>query len=1090
MTGPVVFLLAGQGSQHYQMASQLYRDEPVFRAELDRLDAIVAELSGRSVVQELYGAGKFTDEFNDTLLTHPAIVMVELALVELLRADGIEPDILLGSSLGEFTAAAVAGVLTVPECLELVVGQARSLEGLPPGGMLAILADPGLYERVPELREGTDLAARNGPGHFVVSGAEEQLVAAEVALSRADVPCQRVAVEHAFHSRLLDSRRQAFDDAVSRLVFRRPRVTLVSCATGDVIAQPDPEHYWQVVSGPIEFEKAVRGLESRGAHRYVDVGPSGTLHNLTAALLGPERGRSYPLLSVVGQDDRLLATVREQLRPHPTSPPAAAGPRRSLAKEKTPMKVYGFPGQGSQSQGMGADLFDRFPDHVGTADAVLGYSIRELCERNPEGRLRQTQYTQPALYTVSALAYLAHVDDDPVPPDFVVGHSLGEYAALFAAGVVDFETGLRLVARRGELMAQAPAGGMAAVVGCDLSTIEHIVSEIDDLYIANVNAADQVVLSGSDTAIDTAKPLAEQAGARFGRLRVGGALHSPFVSAAAEEFGRFARTFELVEPRVPVIANVDARPHDRATMVERLTRQIDSPVRWLDTVRYLLALGEVDFVELGPGRVLRKLVAKIREQETVREPQTRPRETARPAEDAAVPEVSTPSASSSPHRGEPAHAVSVSQATTAAAAADAPAPAAGAGASFRRRYGLDHACVAGSLYGAVSGVDMVTCLARAGVLAFYGAGGTGLGQVEEDLGKIGADLSGSRPFGANLPYSYGDHERELALVDLYRRLGVDTVEASGHLEISPGVVKFRLTGGSVIAKVSRSDIARQFLEPASPEIVRYLHENGHLSDDEAARAETLPVARDVVVEAGSGWLSGAATLPTLLPSVVRLRDAMQAYAEPVHVGAAGGLGTPEAVAGAFFMGADFVLTGSINQCTVEAATSPVAKDILAGLSVHDVDTAPWPDLFELGGRNTVVRKGLFYPARASKLYELWRAHDRFTDIDAATRDQIERNYLRRPFTDVLADVGASGDAKQDMAEVFRTYLSGGLASAWEGDPGRRVDYHLPCGPAMGAFNDWARGTPFEDWRARNVDTVTVELLRAAGALLDHHGMSR
>ncbi|MBO8191103.1 ACP S-malonyltransferase [Streptomyces oryzae] len=1223
MSTPTVFMFSGQGSQHFRMGETLYHQEPVFRAELERLDTMVAELLGQSVVARLYRGGRVGEPFVDTLVTHPAIVMIELAAVELLRADGIVPDLLLGSSLGEFTSAAVSGVLTVPECLRLVVAQARALEGLPPGGMLAVLADPGLHQRMPVLRDHTDLAARNGPEHFVLSGAEDALMAAEAALREAEVPCQRVAVEYAFHSRLLDDRRTACRELLDGLQLRRPRIPLVSCATGERVAHPTPEHYWQVVSGPIEFERAVRGLERTGPHRYLDLGPSGTLHNLTAALLGPARGRSYPLLSMFGHDGQLLEKVRETFRPAPATEPAptAASSLSSPASASSPaspssssspsspsaegapmkvMKVYGFPGQGSQSQGMGAELFDRFPAEVAAADAVLGYSVRELCEHNPQGRLRQTEYTQPALYTVSALSYLARLAEDPVEPDYLVGHSLGEYAALFAAGVFDFETGLRLVARRGELMGQVATGSMAAVVGCDLATVESMIAGIDDVYIANINAADQIVLAGTDSGLDAVKPPAEAAGARYGRLRVGGALHSPFVSPAAEEFGRFLRTLPLAEPRIPVLANYDARPHDAEGLVHRLTRQMDSPVRWLDSVRYLLDRGDFEFTELGPGRVLRNLVAKIRKQAesdagapseperagvaagagpvglgpvaasagaSAPEPAVQAR-VSEPVGAAPSPEpvvaapateqVGAPSAlapaQAAPASGSqvmtavaapaggvpvaaPAGAVAAPESTGAARdfepviAAPVPEPASpardsgpvatasaphsasdgpaavpgGAGgwsapadeggaelpdigaASFRERYGLRHACLAGSMYGGVSGLELLSRLAKAGGMGFYGAGGLTLAEVETGLGKVVAELGRDNPFGAALPYCQSDPESELALADLYLRLGVRAVEASGHLEITPALVKFRLKGGSVLAKVNRADLAEQLLTPAPADLVRHLRDHGHLSAEEAARAGATPVATDVVVEAGSGWLSSPATVATVLPSVLRLRDRLVTGTERVHVGAAGGIGTPEAAAAALFMGAEFLLTGSINQCTVEAATSPQVKDILASLSVHDVDSAPWPEMFEMGVQNTVVRKGLFYPAKATKLHELWRAHDRFQDLDPAVRDEIEQRYLRRPFADVLAEVGESGSPKQDMAAVFRTYLTQGLALARDGDAGRKVDYHIPCGPAMGAFNDWVRGTALEPWQRRNVDTITEQLLSGAAKLLDERG---
>ncbi|MER5704376.1 ACP S-malonyltransferase [Micromonospora sp. NPDC002296] len=1081
MSAPTVFLFSGQGSQQYRMGAQLYREEPVFRAEMDRFDAMVAELCGQSVLARLYHGGRAGEPFTDTLVTHPAIVMVELAMVELLRADGIVADLMLGASLGEFTAAAASGVLTVEECLRLVVAQARALEGLPPGGMLAVLADPGLHQRMPQLREHTDLAARNGPEHFVISGAEEDLVAAEAALRAAEVPCQRVAVEHAFHSRLLDSRREACRGLLDGLVLREPRIPIFSCATGVQVRQPTPEHYWQVVSGPIEFERAIRGLEATGPHRYVDLGPSGTLHNLTAALLGPARSRSYPLLSVFGHDCRLLADVRTAFRPSTTTPTSVAA-----TAEGVRMKVYGFPGQGSQAQGMGADLFDRFPAQVAAADAVLGYSVRELCERNPQGRLRQTEYTQPALYTVSALSYLARLEDDPVAPDYLVGHSLGEYAALFAAGVFDFETGLRLVARRGELMGQAAVGAMAAVVGCDLSTVESLIAGIDGVSVANINAVDQVVLAGPDGGIDAVKPLVEAAGGRYVRLRVSGALHSPFVSGAAEEFGRFLHTVQLAPPRIPVIANVDAQPHDAEGMRTRLTRQIDSPVRWLDMMRHLMDRGEFEFVELGPGRVLRNLVAKIRQRaadeqaavastETVAPPPATV--TVAPAQPAVMDALAPEQPAATP--AQPAE----DGAPPASVAAGRPEDAELGAATFRARYGLRHACVAGSMYGAVSGVDLLSRLSRAGGMGFYGAGGCTLAEVEDGVGKVVAELGRNSQFGANLPYHPGDPGRELALVELYLRLGVGVIEASGYLEITPALVMFRLKGGSVLAKVNRSDLAEQMLSPAPADVVRHLRDHGHVTADEAARAAALPVATDVVVEAGSGWLTGPATTATLLPSVLRLRDRLAIGPERVHVGAAGGISTPEAAGAALLMGAEFLLTGSINQCTVEAATSPLAKDILQSLSVHDVDVAPWAEMFELGAKNTVARKGLFYPARAMKLYELWRAHDRYTDIDPATRDQIERRYLLRPFAEVLAEVGGTANPKEDMAAVFRAYLTQGLALARAGEPGRRVDYHIPCGPAMGAFNDWVRGTELEPWQRRNVDTITEHLLTATAKLL-------
>ncbi len=677
-----------------------------------------------------------------------------------------------------------------------------------------------------------------------------------------------------------------------------------------------------------------------------------------------------------------------------------------------------------------------------------------------------------------------------------------------------------MVARRGELMGQVATGSMAAVVGCDLPAVESLIAGIDDVHIANINAADQIVLAGSDSGLDAVKPLAEAAGARYGRLRGwGGALHSPFVSEAAEEFGRFLTGLPLKEPRIPVIANVDARPHDAAGLVHRLTRQMDHPVRWLDSVRYLRQRGPFEFVELGPGRVLRNLVARIEKQASAEAPVAEA-PVAVPSPAVPSPAAPPPPPAAPPPAGPSADARSAgpAQAPGSAGGPDAPAPQpagpafaaparapepAGAAApgpsgtgpavafsgagraaehgrvggpgrdhgvhrSRRRlvprtlRYGLRHACVAGSMYGGVSGPELLSRLAKSGGMGFYGAGGLTPAEVESGLGTVVAGLGRDNPYGAALPYQQADPEREMALAELYLRLGVRVVEASGHLEITPALVKFRLKGGAVLAKVNRTDLAEQLLSPAPADVVRHLREHGHLTEEEAAGAGSIPVATDLVVEAGAGWLSSPASVATVLPSVLRLRDRLSAGArQRVHVGAAGGIGTPEAAAAALFMGAEFLLTGSVNQCTVEAATSPHTKDILQSLSVHDVDDAPWPEMFELGVRNTVVRKGVFYPAKAAKLHQLWRAHDRWQDIDSGTRDEIERRYLRRPFAEVLAEVGPGGSPKQDMAAVFRSYLVQGLALARQGDATRKVDYHIPCGPAMGAFNDWVRGTELE-----------------------------
>ncbi|MFJ4683025.1 ACP S-malonyltransferase [Streptomyces sp. NPDC088789] len=273
-----------------------------------------------------------------------------------------------------------------------------------------------------------------------------------------------------------------------------------------------------------------------------------------------------------------------------------------------------FPGQGSQHKGMGAQLFAAFPEPVAEADEILGYSVEELCRENTDGLLQATEFTQPALYVVNALSLLAHRRDGGPEPDFVAGHSLGEYNALHAAGVFDFATGLRLVAKRGELMARVADGGMAAVVGLTAEQVEEVLGApgLGNLSIANYNNPTQIVVAGPREDVERARSAFEDAGAGlYTVLRVSGAFHSPYMSDLRDEFADHVRTFTLRSPALPVISNVTARPYDD-DVAGALISQLDHPVRWTDTVRHLLAQGVTDIEPLGPGRALRGLIQATR----------------------------------------------------------------------------------------------------------------------------------------------------------------------------------------------------------------------------------------------------------------------------------------------------------------------------------------------------------------------------------------------------------------------------------------------------------------------------------------------
>ncbi len=273
-----------------------------------------------------------------------------------------------------------------------------------------------------------------------------------------------------------------------------------------------------------------------------------------------------------------------------------------------------FPGQGSQSIGMGAELFDRYPDLVAEADSILGYSIKTLCLENPDGILSRTDYTQPALYIVNVLSYHAKVEDDKVTPDFVIGHSLGEYDALYAAGGFDFATGLKLVQKRGTLMNAATGGGMAAILGMSGAAVAAALAEIgaDSIDVANFNSPGQTVISGPKAEIETFAPQMKEKGAkRVVILPVSGAFHSRYMKPAAEEFEAFLAGFSFNGLKIPCIANCSAQPYADDSIPSNLVKQIYSSVRWVDTVKGLRDQGADTFVEIGPGTVLTGLARQI-----------------------------------------------------------------------------------------------------------------------------------------------------------------------------------------------------------------------------------------------------------------------------------------------------------------------------------------------------------------------------------------------------------------------------------------------------------------------------------------------
>lgn len=427
--------------------------------------------------------------------------------------------------------------------------------------------------------------------------------------------------------------------------------------------------------------------------------------------------------------------------------------------------------------------------------------------------------------------------------------------------------------------------------------------------------------------------------------------------------------------------------------------------------------------------------------------------------------------------------------------------------SFRRDHTLRFAYVAGAMANGIASEELVEAMATHGMLGFYGAAGQDPARVEAAIDRLQRNL-GDLPHGFNLIHSPNEPALEAAVAALYLKRGVRRVEASAYLDLTLPVLRYRYSGihraadgtirtpNHVMAKISRLEVARKFMAPPPAKLLAALVQEGTLTPEQALLAEKVPVAVDVTAEADSGGHTDNQPALTLFPSIMSLRDEMQAaHGHPLRVGAAGGIATPVSAAAAFAMGAAYVVTGSVNQACLESGSSDPVRQVLAKAGPADVTMAPAADMFEMGVQVQVLKWGTMFPVKARKLYELYRTYDSLEALPADTRTTVERDYLRCTCAEAWASTRAffekrdprqvargDADPKHRMALVFRSYL--GQSSRWAnaGDPTRKVDYQIWCGPAMGAFNEWVRGTFLEKVEERRAAVVAQNLLLGAAAL--------
>ncbi len=425
---------------------------------------------------------------------------------------------------------------------------------------------------------------------------------------------------------------------------------------------------------------------------------------------------------------------------------------------------------------------------------------------------------------------------------------------------------------------------------------------------------------------------------------------------------------------------------------------------------------------------------------------------------------------------------------------------------FKKTYRVRCAYYAGSMANGIASVDMVVALGKAGLLGSFGAAGLVRSRLESGILAIKAALPDG-PYASNLIHSPSEDAMERNAVEIYLQQGVHVVEASAFIDLTPSIVYFRAAGLSlssegeiqianhIIAKLSRVEVATKFMQPPPENMLSQLVSEGRITQQQADLAKRVPMADDITVEADSGGHTDNRPLVCLLPTMLALRDEIQAkynYPVPVRIGAAGGISTPASALAAFMMGAAYVVTGSVNQSCMEAGASEHTRQTLAQASMADVAMAPSADMFEMGVKVQVLKRGTLFPMRAQKLYELYSHYDSIEQIPAEELEKLENQVFKREIESIWEDTvkffnerdpaqieRAQNNPKRKMALVFRWYL--GLASRWSnsGEKGREMDYQVWCGPSMGSFNDWVHGTYLAEPKNRHVADVAMQILTGA-----------
>lgn len=1056
----VIFTFAGQGSQFFGMGKPLYESNATFCGIVNEIDQQTKDILGIPIKDTMLGNfNDRTENFDDIITSSLAIFTFEYAAAMMLLREGIRPDGVVGCSLGEFSAAVFSKVIDIKTAIQLIYDQTLLIkQNIQPGGMLTIFED---YHSLKDdvVRSGCSLVSINHSKHFVVSGDELSIQRLLRVINEQKITYFNLPVNYGFHSSCMECIKDKYMKLVKDLSFHSPGYAFYSCVYGKQVQQIDGEYLWKVLREPIRWRDTILKL-SRGETIIVDLSADAELASMMK-YINPNNTNIYKVSTTFNTKIDIKGVV-ESIK----------------SKGEKKLKAIVFPGQGSQFEGMGKDLFDEFPEYVEKANEILGYSIKDICLNNLNGLLNQTEYTQPALYVVCTLSYLKLMKES-AQPDYVAGHSIGEYSALFAAGIVDFETGLCLVKKRGELMQRAEGDSMAAVVGLKEPQVRQVLKDsgFSAIDVANLNAPTQIVISGKKDDIYAAENTFKEVDGCFMYkvLNVSGAFHSRYMQPACDKFTQLLNSVTFNPMRIPIIANITARIYDESKIADTLSKQLVSSVYWTDSVRYLMAKGVDEFVEVGPGNVLTKLVAQIKRE-------------AEPLDLSEEPEVIP--AVQSQSQSQPQEPITVFSNSTLGSQ------------DFQKEYNTKYAYIIGSMGHGILDEKMLISAGKNGLLSFFGTSGLSLQRVEEAIKNVQRELRRGEPYGFNITFSVSSSEMEESLIEMYFNYGVHTIEASSYTTITKQLVRYRIKGlrrnadnaieipNRIIVKLSRTDMAESFMSPPPKRIVDALLRDGVISTEEAELSQQIPMSHDICVVTDTAGYTVGANMFATLPTIESIRDRISTsnqYKNSIRVGAAGGIGSPVSASAVFLMGADFIMTGSINQCTVEAATSDTVKDMLSAMNVQDTSYVRTIDKYNAYQQMQVLKKGTLFYVCVEKFYNLYHEVNSIDEIDPKTRELIETRYLKKSFEEVLQEIMLSDKframntsyitPKLQLELVFNWYMEQAFQWAIEGNTNNQLNYEIMCSSALGAFNQWVKGTSFEDWRNRTVVAVSEKLMQ-------------